>query len=197
LLESNFKRRWFCFFFYQHLKTTRKPQKSFKHKKQSSAGGDTFCKFVLLLTSYWQSKCFLKSSKISISWPPTSTENVIILKGMKKAAFCSGLFCGTVHANMWCWLVPVFAIIGLTTPQQQSRSSDQNCEFPQSWQGTWYHLGFPQPLNISFNHISSKGTCVQQSGSMFIITDRWVQFDHTRELVFITLMCCSSTEACL
>ena len=58
-----------------------------------------------------------------------------------------------------------FINIGLTTPQQQ-------CQFPQSWEGTWYHSGFPHPLNISRNHISSKGTCLQQSGSMFILADK-------------------------
>lgn len=48
-----------------------------------------------------------------------------------------------------------------------------HCNFPRTWLGTWHHLGFPQPLNISENHISSKGTCVQQSGSRFVVADRY------------------------
>ena len=62
--------------------------------------------------------------------------------------------------------------IGLTTPQKQPK----DCQFPSTWEGTWYHSGFPHPLNISAKHISSKGTCVQQSGSMFIMVDRYVIF---------------------
>ena len=62
--------------------------------------------------------------------------------------------------------------IGLTTPQKQPK----DCQFPSTWEGTWYHSGFPHPLNISARHISSKGTCVQQSGSMFIMVDRYVIF---------------------
>ena len=68
--------------------------------------------------------------------------------------------------TMICW---AFINIGLTTPAAEQ---EQQCQFPQSWEGTWYHSGFPHPLNISRHHISSKGTCLQQSGSMFIMADR-------------------------
>ena len=72
--------------------------------------------------------------------------------------------------------------IGLTTPQKQPK----DCQFPSTWEGTWYHSGFPHPLNISAKHISSKGTCVQQSGSMFIMVDRYVIF-----LISWTFICIS------
>ena len=79
--------------------------------------------------------------------------------------------------------------IGLTTPQKQPK----DCQFPSTWEGTWYHSGFPHPLNISAKHISSKGTCVQQSGSMFIMVDRYVilsarAFSEERLLIWLFLL---------
>ena len=81
-------------------------------------------------------------------------------------------FCHKEKDNML-WLRPLLAFlmafrIGLTTPQEQQ----SDCQFPSRWKGTWYHSGFPHPLNISANHISSKGTCVQHQESMFIMVDR-------------------------
>lgn len=70
-----------------------------------------------------------------------------------------------IMSSLWCLCWTTLAFINLATFASQ-------CQFPKSWQGTWYHSGFPHPLNISTNHISSKGTCLQQSGSMYILNDR-------------------------
>ena len=82
-------------------------------------------------------------------------------------------FCHKENMYNMLWLRPLLAFlmafrIGLTTPQEQQ----SDCQFPSRWKGTWYHSGFPHPLNISANHISSKGTCVQHQESMFIMVDR-------------------------
>ncbi len=53
-----------------------------------------------------------------------------------------------------------------------SEAAASDCQIPESWHGSWYHHGFPQPLNITAGHITSKGTCVQQEGSRFIMEDR-------------------------
>jgi len=84
------------------------------------------------------------------------------------SAQCGGRFSPAGQSFLWT-LSLAFINVGLTTVPQQAQ---QQCQFPASWQGTWYHSGFPHPLNISTNHISSKGTCLQQSGSMFIMADR-------------------------
>ena len=83
-------------------------------------------------------------------------------------------FCQKENMDNMLWLRPLMLAflmafrIGLTTPQEQQ----SDCQFPSRWKGTWYHSGFPHPLNISANHISSKGTCVQHQESMFIMVDR-------------------------
>ena len=90
-----------------------------------------------------------------------SSENVPLKSG--------GRFSPAGQSFLWT-LSLAFINVGLTTVPQQAQ---QQCQFPATWQGTWYHSGFPHPLNISTNHISSKGTCLQQSGSMFIMADRY------------------------
>ena len=47
------------------------------------------------------------------------------------------------------------------------------CKMPQSWQGKWFHLGFPEPLDVTDSGISGKGTCVsQKSKNMFLVRER-------------------------
>ena len=44
---------------------------------------------------------------------------------------------------------------------------------PQSWQGKWFHLGFPEPLDVTDSGIGGKGTCVsQKSKNMFLVRER-------------------------
>lgn len=51
-------------------------------------------------------------------------------------------------------------------------SDPPECEFPEVWIGTWFHLGFPHPLNITRNEITSKGTCFRKQGSHFLVRER-------------------------
>ena len=46
------------------------------------------------------------------------------------------------------------------------------CSFPSEWRGSWFHLGFPKPLNISKDFIDSKGTCTHSNGARFIVGER-------------------------
>ena len=46
------------------------------------------------------------------------------------------------------------------------------CSFPSEWHGSWFHLGFPKPLNISKDFIDSKGTCTHSNGARFIVGER-------------------------
>ena len=46
------------------------------------------------------------------------------------------------------------------------------CIFPSKWHGSWFHLGFPKPLNISKDFIDSKGTCTERNGARFIVGER-------------------------
>ena len=47
------------------------------------------------------------------------------------------------------------------------------CKIPQSWQGKWFHLGFPEPLDVTDSGIGGKGTCVsQKSKNMFLVRER-------------------------
>ena len=52
------------------------------------------------------------------------------------------------------------------------QNSNSNCEFPANWKGTWYHAGFPHPLNITGREISSKGFCQQRNGSLYLVRER-------------------------
>ena len=56
--------------------------------------------------------------------------------------------------------------------QRTSSSSEERCSFPSEWHGSWFHLGFPKPLNISKDFIDSKGTCTQSNGARFIVGER-------------------------
>ena len=47
-----------------------------------------------------------------------------------------------------------------------------DCVFPTEWHGSWFHFGFPKPLNISKDFIDSKGTCVEGKGARFIVAER-------------------------
>ena len=47
-----------------------------------------------------------------------------------------------------------------------------SCSFPSEWYGSWFHLGFPRPLNISKDFIDSKGTCTHTDGARFIVGER-------------------------
>ena len=51
-------------------------------------------------------------------------------------------------------------------------TSSEGCSFPSEWHGSWFHLGFPKPLNISKDFIDSKGTCTQSNGARFIVGER-------------------------
>ena len=106
----------------------------------------------------WLHKFILKFTDLLIK---KNRENVPLKSG--------GRFSPAGQSFLWT-LSLAFINVGLTTVPQQAQ---QQCQFPATWQGTWYHSGFPHPLNISTNHISSKGTCLQQSGSMFIMADRY------------------------
>ncbi len=47
------------------------------------------------------------------------------------------------------------------------------CEFPARWHGTWFHLGFPRPLNITADAIDSKGRCTHSDGgSRFLVWEK-------------------------
>ena len=56
--------------------------------------------------------------------------------------------------------------------QIQRRALEAGCSFPTEWHGTWFHLGFPKPLNISNHFIDSKGTCKESNGPRFIVGER-------------------------
>ena len=47
-----------------------------------------------------------------------------------------------------------------------------SCTFPTEWHGSWFHLGFPKPLNISKDFIDSKGMCTESNGARFIVGER-------------------------
>jgi hypothetical protein len=49
-----------------------------------------------------------------------------------------------------------------------------DCELESGWAGRWFHLGFPEPLNINRNSISGKGKCVKKgdSNNMFLMQER-------------------------
>lgn len=51
-------------------------------------------------------------------------------------------------------------------------SSSSGCEFPSAWRGSWFHSGFPQPLNITSGVISEKGTCFASKGSHYLVKER-------------------------
>ena len=55
-----------------------------------------------------------------------------------------------------------------------SSSLSLRCELPSRWIGSWYHDGFPAPLNVTADsEISGKGTCVHEmGGGRFIIRER-------------------------
>ncbi|TRY66958.1 hypothetical protein TCAL_09920, partial [Tigriopus californicus] len=60
-------------------------------------------------------------------------------------------------------------------------SDPPECEFPEVWIGTWFHLGFPHPLNITRNEITSKGTCFRRQGSHFLVRERLDNNFHAEE----------------
>ena len=83
----------------------------------------------------------------------------------------------------------LFAIIILVSLTSQNLASNQKfelaslksnnvfkrgsgCVFPSEWHGSWFHLGFPNPLNISEHFIDSKGTCVVSNRARFIVAER-------------------------
>ena len=69
-------------------------------------------------------------------------------------------------------LKPEFASLKADNLFQRTSSSDSYCSFPSEWHGSWFHLGFPKPLNISKDFIDSKGTCTQSNGARFIVGER-------------------------
>lgn len=46
------------------------------------------------------------------------------------------------------------------------------CALPSSWHGAWFQTGVPQPIYITQNSVTSKGTCVQSSGTRFLVHNR-------------------------
>ena len=48
----------------------------------------------------------------------------------------------------------------------------KSCVLPQSWTGSWFHGGFPHPLNITAKVIANKGTCVTNAGSRYIVAEQ-------------------------
>jgi hypothetical protein len=40
-------------------------------------------------------------------------------------------------------------------------SGDGGCQFPVDWVGSWHHLGYDDPLNVTTTSIDMKGTCFQ------------------------------------
>ena len=40
-------------------------------------------------------------------------------------------------------------------------SGDGRCQFPSEWVGSWHHLGYDDPLNVTLSRIDTKGTCYQ------------------------------------
>ena len=46
------------------------------------------------------------------------------------------------------------------------------CIFPSDWHGRWFHLGFPEPLNITKNLISNKGKCVHNENNQYIMEEK-------------------------
>ena len=82
------------------------------------------------------------------------------------------------------WSKVLFAmtiVINLTCQNLASRqnfeypgsvAAQSSCSFPVEWRGSWFHGGFPQPLNITQNVISNKGTCLQNIGSRYIVAER-------------------------
>ena len=66
-------------------------------------------------------------------------------------------------------LLTAIAFLPLTLPARLI----SGCKMPQSWQGKWFHLGFPEPLDVTEAGISGKGTCVsQKSKNMFLVRER-------------------------
>ena len=47
-----------------------------------------------------------------------------------------------------------------------------SCTLPPSWRGSWFHGGFPQPLNVTDRVITNKGTCVHSVGPRYIIAEQ-------------------------
>ena len=41
-------------------------------------------------------------------------------------------------------------------------SGNGGCRFPSDWFGSWHHLGYDDPLNITLSGIDMKGTCYEQ-----------------------------------
>ena len=70
-------------------------------------------------------------------------------------------------------LTPEYASLKTDNSFQRTSSSEEtHCSFPSQWHGSWFHLGFPKPLNISKDFIDSKGTCTQSNGARFIVGER-------------------------
>ena len=63
-----------------------------------------------------------------------------------------------------------FELASLKSNNAFQRTS--GCVFPSEWHGSWFHLGFPKPLNISKDFIDSKGTCTERNGARFIVGER-------------------------
>jgi hypothetical protein len=51
-------------------------------------------------------------------------------------------------------------------------SIGSGCQFPSSWHGEYFHLGYSQPLIIINSSISGKGRCVENLGSQYIMEDK-------------------------
>ncbi|XP_066599100.1 uncharacterized protein [Prorops nasuta] len=51
-------------------------------------------------------------------------------------------------------------------------SRQEECIFPLKWEGTWFQSGVRQPILISRNELSSKGTCLRNEGDKFLLYDK-------------------------
>jgi len=76
----------------------------------------------------------------------------------------------TPHGEQ-CFSILLFLLLfGASAAASNSKTS--GCKIPQSWQGKWFHLGFPEPLDVTDSGISGKGNCVsQKSKNMFLVRE--------------------------
>ena len=49
---------------------------------------------------------------------------------------------------------------------------NEDCTLPTSWGGSWFHSGFPHPLNITDRAIDNKGTCINHIGNRYIMAEQ-------------------------
>lgn len=91
--------------------------------------------------------------------------------------------------TMWMCQVSIFLTITLSLPPIKS-----SCQFPGDWIGSWHHLGYDDPLNVTINSIDVKVSyskslnrpnCETNSYHVCIFPSQEVSFGKNLPLVLV------------